>query len=331
MKKVLLVVLAALMTLIVFAGCSSTAADESAGGGKSYYSESSVAQEAPAMEEPAPENDAQAYEEGYTDYETTDESAASDTNAGSNLNYDNSIMDPGVNRKIIYEGTIEARTKNYSEDLDTIQTKLKELGGYQEGFSQTGTQPTEWQDEGRTATMTLRVPSDHFDDFMNVLKGLGETVSTTVNGRDISTQYFDTETRLSTLRTQETRLQELLKQAATLEDIIELEKQLEETSYQIQMLESQLRDYDSLIDYSKVTVYLYEVNEVQSVKPSEEPLGNRISTAFYAVLNALAKFGEGFLIFLIGGSPILAPLIIVGVVLLIVFRKKKKKQVCQSQ
>lgn len=319
MKKILLVVLAALMALMVFAGCSSTATEES-GGGKSYYSEGSVAEEPAA--EPVPDSDSQAYDTS----ETVEDSSSSNGASGSDVDFDNSILEPGVNRKIIYEGEIKARTKNYSEDLDTIQSKLKELGGYQENFSQTGTAPTDWQDEGRTAVMTLRVPSEHFDDFMNVLKGLGETVSTTVNGRDVSTEYFDTETRLSTLRTQEARLQELLKQAATLEDIIEIEKQLEETTYQIESLETQLRDYDSLIDYSQVTVYLYEVNEVQSVTPSEEPLGNRISTAFYAVLNALAKFGEGLLIFLVGGSPILAPLIVAGVILLIVFKKKKKKK-----
>jgi ABC-type spermidine/putrescine transport system permease subunit II len=51
-----------------------------------------------------------------------------------------------------------------------------------------------------------------------------------------------------------------------------------------------------------------------------------MSAAFYGVLNALAKFGEGLAIFFVGGSPILVPLIIAGVVLLIVFNRLKKKK-----
>jgi hypothetical protein len=146
----------------------------------------------------------------------------------------------------------------------------------------------------------------------------------------VSEAYYDTETRLDTLRVQETRLKELLKQAATLEDIIQIERALEETSYQIQQLQIQLRDYDSLIDFSTVTVYLYEVNEMQSVNPTDEPLGERISAAFYAVLNALARFGEALVIFFIGGSPIIVPLVIVGVVLLVVFSRRKKKKAARN-
>jgi hypothetical protein len=318
MKKLLLVVLASFMLLALFAGCAAAMPQEDSNG--NYYSQGEVA-EAPAAEP--------GYDKG--DYDVApQESAVPAEGSGSSYNYDNSILQPGVDRKIIYEGTIEARTKKYDEDLNTILNKLRELGGYQENASTTGTPPKDWQDQGRTATLTLRVPSEHFDDFMNVLKGLGETVSTSVNGRDVSEAYFDTETRLSTLRIQESRLQDLLKQAATLEDIIEIEKQLEETTYQIESLQSQLRGYDSLIDFSTVTVYLTEVNDLQSVKPTDEPLGDRISSAFYAVLNALAKFGEGLLIFFIGGSPIIVPLVLVGVILLIIFGRKRKKRAAQK-
>ena len=311
MKKLLLVVLAVFMVLPLIVGCAASMTQDS-NSGEGYYGKGEVA-EAPA------------YDDGAAYPEETAAPAA-ESGAGSSFNYDDSILQPGVNRKIIYEGTIEARTKKYDDDLNTIMTKLREYGGYQQNASTSGTKPEGWQDKGRSATLILRVPSDHFDDFMNVLKGLGETVSTQVNGRDVSEDYFDTESRLKTLRIQQERLEELLKQAATLEDIIEIENAIENTTNEIQSLEIQLRDYDSLIDYSTVTVYLTEVNSLQEVKPSEEPLGERISAAFYGVLNALAKFGEGLAIFFVGGSPILVPLIIAGVVLLIVFSRRKKKK-----
>lgn len=307
MKKLLLVVLAVFMSLSLLAGCAASNMQDSVG--KDYYGEGAVA-EAPAAEEaPAP---------------------VEDGGAGSSFNFDNSIMQPGVNRKIIYEGVIEARTKRFEEDMDTILTKLKEYGGYQQNASTSGTKPEKWQDRGRSATLVLRVPSEHFDDFMNVLKGLGETVSKSVNGRDVSEDYFDTQSRLKTLRIQKERLEALLEKAATLEDVIEIENAIENTTSRIEDLEIHLRGYDSLIEYSIVTVYLTEVNALQAVKPADEPLGERITAAFYRVLNVLAKIGEGLVIFFIGGSPILVPLVIVGVILIVVFRARKKKKAAQN-
>lgn len=315
MKRLLLVVLAVSLLLMLVAGCAAAPKTQD-NSSIDYYGEGSVAgapaevqPEAPAADEaPAPAEQAE--------YES----------AGSSFNFDNSIMQPGVNRKIIYEGEIEARTKRFDEDLSTILTKLKVYGGYQQKASVSGTKPEKWQDIGRSAILVLRVPSKHFDDFMNVLKGLGETVSTSVNGRDVSEEYFDTQSRLKTLRTQKARLEALLEKAATLEDIIEIENAIENTTTRIEDLEIQLRNYDSLIDFSIVTVYLTEVNDLQTVKPADKSLGERISTAFYDVLNVLARFGEGLLIFLVGGSPILVPLAIVGVILILVFRSRKKKR-----
>mgnify|MGYP001142545559 CR=1 FL=1 len=313
MKRLLLVVLAVFVLLMLAAGCAAAPRDSSS---PDYYGEGSVAgapAEAPASEEapaaPVPDMEA---------------------GAGSSFDFDNSIMQPGVNRKIIFEGEIEARTKRFDEDLNTILTKLKAYGGYQQNASVSGTKPEKWQDRGRSAILVLRVPSKHFDDFMNVLKGLGETVSTSVNGRDISEQYYDTQSRLKTLRIQKERLEALLEKASTLEDIIEIENALENTTTRIEDLEIQLRNYDSLIDFSIVTVYLNEVNDLQTVKPADKSLGERISTAFYDVLNALARFGEGLLIFLIGGSPVLVPLAIIAVILILVFRSRKKKKKAAS-
>lgn len=326
MKRILLVVLTALVALSLLVGCSAPKSESSA----DYYSEGEVAG-APPMEAPveapaateAPAAEEPAYDEGGG---TVSEPAAPDEGAGSGVDYDSSVLQPSVDRKIIFYGEIQARTKNYEKDIATILAKLKEYGGYQQDASESGTPPKDWQDEGRSAYMVVRIPSKHFDAFMNVLKGLGETVSTSVRGEDVSVQYFDTETRLKTLRIRETRLQELLKEAKGLEDIIELERELANVSYEIQSLQSTLRDYDSLIDFSTVTINLYEVNEIESVKPSEDSLGDRISTAFYSVLNALADFGEGLLIFLIGGAPILVPLALIAVIVIVLVKRHKKKK-----
>jgi hypothetical protein len=308
MKKGLLIVLAAaLLASLIFAGCASKSMEDRTEASADYYAQGEVAE--------APANDGDGSKEGVQ--------SGDSGGAGSSIDYENSILQPDVKRKIVYNGNIQAQTTKFDEDHNKILAKLTEFGGYVQSSSVSGTRPEQWQDTGRTAQMTLRVPSAKFDEFMKFLGEMGETISSSVSGQDISLQYFDIQTRLETLRTREDRLQELLKQAATMEDIIELEQALSNVSYEIQSLEMNLRDYDSLIDFSTVTIYLTEVNVIDKVTPGKKTLGERISSSFYSVLNGLADFGEWLLVFLSGAWMILVPL---GVVTWLIVRRVKRNR-----
>lgn len=307
MKKTLMIsIVVAMIAIFVFSGCAPKSSDES------YYAEAEFAAEEPAaapQEDSADTSMAEAKDEG-----------------GLGINNASSILEPGVNRKIIYSGEIHASTKSFDEDYQSILKQLKVLGGYIENSYINGTKPEDWKDEGRTAHMTLRIPSKHFDKFVGMLRGIGTTISSSVSGRDISLEYFDTETRLKTLRIREERLQELLKEAKGLEDIIELERELAEVAYQIQSNEVQLRNFDSLIDFSTINVSLSEVHEVAEVTPPKESMGDRISSGFFGVLNGLAVFGRELLIFVISASPVLILLGGITVLVIVLVKRSNKKQ-----
>ena len=320
MKKVGFIALSVMLALsMLLAGCSSSMSPQESAANGGYYSEG----EYPAAEAP------QADDAGKdTNGETVTEESGG---AGGSLDYDNAILQPSVDRKIVYRGTISAQTTNFDNDYNAILAKLGEYGGYVQSSAVSGTKPEEWQETGRNAQMTLRVPSSKFDEFMKFLGSMGETLSSAVNGEDISLQYFDTETRLETLRTREDRLEALLEKAATMEDIISLEQALSDVSYEIQSLEMNLRDFDSLIDFSTVTIALQEVQVINKVTPSSpKTLGERISSGFYSVLNVLADIGEGLLVFLIAGSPILVPLAAILVLVIVLARRSKKKRAQQT-
>ncbi len=313
MKRIFIVFTIAAMLLMTLVGCGASQSSPVEDG--SYYAEA----EMPA-EEPAAYDNATAV--------ATEEAAPVEKTG---LNYDGSILEPGVDRKIVYYGSFQIRTKNFDADYDSLIASLEELGGYIEESSISGEKPVDWQDSGRYASLSLRVPSKSFSEFTGRLSNIGETLSSSISGKDISLDYFDIETRLKTQRTRETRLLALLEEAATLEDIVELENALAEVSYEIQMLETNLRNFDSLIDYSTVTVSLEEVNQVADIRPSDESVGTRISNAFYSVLNALADFGEFLLIFLIGGAPIIVPLAAITVLIVLLVKRSKKKKLARIQ
>ena len=321
MKKVLLIGIIAIMIAVsVLAGCS-PAADGRAG--DDFYAQT-VSADAP-MDASAMDMD---YEEEY-EAEFEDEMAemgkdAADDSGGLGMENGSSILEPSVERKIIFEGDVTARTKNFDEDYDMILDTLAQVGGYVENANVNGTKPEDWQDQGRWASITLRVPSAKFDSFIAMLGDVGQTESSSVRGRDISLQYFDTETRLATLRIREERLQELLKQATGLEDIIELERELANVSYEIQSYELSLRNFDSLVDFSTINVTLQEVHEIAEITPPEEDLGTRISSGFFKVINALEDFGSWLLVVITAGFPII--LIVAAIVILIVVLVKRRNR-----
>ena len=317
MKKIIFLTCSILLvSVLLLCGCSSQNSATSEGS----YTQAEVA------EEPAAYDADGVADKSYDDME--EEVATSEDTGGANLDIDNaaSILEPSVDRKIIYNAYIETQTKTYDDDYHKIINNLDEVGGYVESANEYGTTPEDWQDSGRRAEMVLRVPSAKFDAYIAMLKGLGRTITSSVSGEDISLQYYDVETKLEILRNRETRLLELLEEAKGLEDIIELERELADVSYEIQILQTNLRNYDSLIDFSKVTITLYEVNEITAVVTSDDAtLGERISSGFYSVLSVLADFGEGLVVFFLAGSPVLLILAVIAVVIIVLVKRSNKK------
>jgi hypothetical protein len=317
MKSIYIAVSLVLIAVMIFAGCSSAAPQTGNGSydyGKGSGEEAQVPPAAPA-EAPAAEP-----ETGLADSDVI-----GNTGDGSTATSEVSILEPGVNRKVVYNGTIEANTKEFDKDYDMVMSQLRTVGGYVESSNIEGSKPEDREDGGRTAQMVLRVPNDKFDTFITMLKGVGQNLQTNISGQDISLQYYDKETQLTMLQNRKTRLEEMLKNPAyTLDSIVALEKELSDVAYQIQMLETDIRTYDSLVDFSTVNIMLYEVLEITAITPAKEGLGTRISNGFYSVLNVLANIGEALAIFFVSGSPVIVP--IVGIIILIIILRKRSNR-----
>ena len=69
------------------------------------------------------------------------------------------------------------------------------------------------------------------------------------------------------------RLQTLLKDATDMADIIELENAISNVEWEIDYYAGSLKDYDSIIDYSTVSLELYEVLELTDTEPEPVSFG----------------------------------------------------------
>ncbi len=214
-----------------------------------------------------------------------------------------SVSQLEVGRKLIKSGSLELETLDFDRTMNGILTKINMMQGYVKSSSIRG-QPKYNEKNKKTkrhATLEVRIPSKNFKKFMDAIDDIGHVTDKETYTEDITSQYFDTEARLKSLEIQEERLLTMLSKAEKLQDIIELEKELSRVRYDIETYTGTLKKWDNLIDYSRVRILVYEVEEL---KPQADgTFIEKISVGFINSIKNLAKFFENIFAIIIIGSP----------------------------
>ena len=304
-KKVLACVLSGILAVSIF-GCGS---------------KSMVATES-AMENAA--YDDMAYDSGYD----TTESASAEEAGGGAVTSENGIEEvQETDRKLIRNVNLSLQTKEFDTVLENMSQKVKDLGGYIQDSSVWGSSSD--YSSSRSASYTLRIPSDKLDEFIDVVETLGNVTYKNESVDDVTLRYVDVESHKKALETEQERLLALLEKAENVEDIITIENRLSDVRYELENYESQIRLLDNQIDYSTVYVDISEVSRVTDTGKQGffEEVASRFSDSVYVVLMGL----RGFAIGILGSLPILVVwgVILAVVVILLrkfVFKKSKKNK-----
>lgn len=171
------------------------------------------------------------------------------------------VFQPANVVKLIRRADMTIQTLEFEEAEKALYALVEQLGGYFES-SDVYNGEYNYGSEYKNGNYIIRIPADKYGEFIKTA-GAGYHISQLSESvEDIGQQYFDTETRLSTLRTKLARLQELLKKAKDLSDIIQLESAISDTEYQIDMYTSTLNRYDSLVGYATINLSLQKVSRV---------------------------------------------------------------------
>lgn len=302
-----------LIAVLAFSGCSDgtsmTADDVDSGysaGVSSYASTNSVSSSA---------------DSGTSDYSYTDDVSnenADDYSASSEFSSKASDKSVEVNdneskssRKLIRTKSVTVETKNLDKSLEKVNTAIDTFGAYVEHSTLDSPSYVSEYDDKRTYTMTIRVPEDKLDAFMNQLDSTGTVTNATESTEDVTLQYTDIEAHKKALKTEYDRVMELLGKAETMDQILALESKLSDLRYQIDSYESQLKVMDNQVTYSTVSLTL---REVEYEKDADKSYGTRIVNAFkdgiHDVRSGLADFSVWFVL-------VLPSLVVLGIVIAI--------------
>lgn len=194
-------------------------------------------------------------------------------------------------RKLIKTVSMDVETEEFDAMMNNLKNRIEELNGYIENSSVRGNSR---YDEKRYADMTIRIPQEKLDYFVDVVDEISNITWKSENVDDITLTYVDIESRKTALEIEQERLLALLEKAETVEDIITIESRLSEVRYELQSYASQLLVYDNQVNYS--TVYL-NISEVMRLTPQEEPtIGDRIVNGFSDNLHGVITLLENLFI-----------------------------------
>ena len=211
-----------------------------------------------------------------------------------------------MSEKIIYSASARLETTEFDTALEKIQALVKELGGFMESTSISGNNYSSiarGSTGGRSASYTIRVPSDKFALLTGSLSDIGNVPYCNTYMQNVTMEYYDVQSRLEAYKTQETRLLEMLAVAESVEDMLAIQQQLTDVQYEIDSLSGRLRYYDHQVAYSTVSLDVTEVREYTPEPTITLTYWQRMTRGFAESLKNVGEFFQDLFLWFVTSLP----------------------------
>jgi hypothetical protein len=231
-------------------------------------------------------------------------------------------------RMVIYHADLQLEVKDYKAVQSKIEQLVNDLHGYivESNVYNHGEQ----QMEGR---LTVRVPQVHFSSFISQVGEMSEKVNhQNITGQDVTEEYVDLESRLKSKEVVEERLLQFMKEAKETKDLLQISSDLAVVQEEIEQIKGRMTYLENQANLSTVSMTLYE-NKV--VVPEIDGSGlntwDKTKKQFMDSINFILGAVSGFFVFIIGNSPILVLLALVGVIVYLFIRRYAKRKRYEDQ
>ncbi|MBN2841208.1 MAG: DUF4349 domain-containing protein [Coriobacteriia bacterium] len=211
-----------------------------------------------------------------------------------------------ADRMIIRSKTVRLEVESTQDAVAEIRTIARDSGGIITGLQvATDTEsPIYRYDENGYATgdgaglrgwVTVRVPADSFEAFVDDIVGLGTVKYQAEDTEDVTQQHVDLSARLGNLRAEEVRLREFFDAATKVEEMLAIEAELSRVRGEIESLDAQVKFLERQAAMATVTIELVEPRPV--VRPTGDTWGflDAVTSGFRGAAD-LISFGIAALI-----------------------------------
>ena len=228
-----------------------------------------------------------------------------------------------VQRKIVKNAEMRIEVDDVVLAYEIIIERLESDGGYESGKTLES-----WGDN-TSIHAELKIPAINLDMFLREITLTGNVRSQNIYSADITDQYYDSQTRLETLEKTLAKYYEFLEKADNVGEQLQVSNYISDLTYQIESLKGSLGRWDFLVEYSNITLYLYETQEIIERREIEwssltfDDMGYLIKSGFVNTSSFIINMFQRLFIALIAGSPVIIP---AGLIIFFIIRRAREKR-----
>ena len=230
-----------------------------------------------------------------------------------------------LGEKIIETASMSYEAMYFEDTLEYVNQEI-------EAFEAQVEYSSRWQSSssygflGEHISMTVRVPQDSLDTFIETLNAYDDLViqQQDFQRTDVTKQYRDNETRIGILKDEETVLREMLKEQGSLEELLQIRTRLSELVTEREIFENENQSYDEQIAYSTLHLEIQETDRANThvTRGFWDRITNAIVDSFYRFI----AVGQNLVITFIYLIPYILILGAIGLVVFYILRNRKKKK-----
>ena len=208
------------------------------------------------------------------------------------------------------------RNANMSiRELDTTQTieNISKIAGQFGGFV---VQSNTWLEAYYSGvdlphgSITIRVKAENFDTAIamiesNVPDPEENVISKDISGKDITSEYVDSSSKLTSLEATQKKLYEILDTSKKVEDTLNVYREISNIETQIEVLKGQLKYMEESAALSSIVVNIQPIKPEKEIEIKKWSLTTIVKNAIQDLIDGLQIFGEGLIYFVISVLPFL--------------------------
>ena len=188
-----------------------------------------------------------------------------------------------IEQKIIKSGDLRFETSDIEATHKTIQELVKKHKVIVQNDSEGKDGYTIYRN------LTLRIPNDHFDSFINdVTTGVDYFDRKSVSIDDVTEEYIDVASRIKTKKALEERYLQLLKKANKVSEMLEIERELATIREEIEAKEGRLKYIQNKVSMSTINLEFYKTMEHKA--GATVSFGTKFVNAIKSGFNGISSF-----------------------------------------
>lgn len=221
----------------------------------------------------------------------------------------------GIKQMMKKDGNISLKAEKPQEAANSIISIATKFGGDVLSMQSSGEETSQY------FNITIRVPSQKFDNAMQEVLKLGDKASVTTSSEDVTGEYIDLKSRLDSRTRKREALLTMLTKADKISDLLSIHDRIADVEQEIESIKGQMQYLEGMASYSRITV---DISPKDGLISTDGPSG---------FVDGLGKIWVAFqkaILWLLMVIAVLVPFGIIALLVYFIVKASRKKPGAQS-